>query len=112
MKATLQNYRQAPRKMRLLADLVRGRQVDDALSVLEFTPKRGAKTFAKLIASAKANAQANNGASSELYIGDISVDEGVTLKRWRPRAFGRASRINKRTSHISVELTDVNPKAK
>lgn len=107
MKATLKNYRQAPRKMRLLADLVRGKEVEHALTVLEFTPKRGARIISKLISSAAANARTNDNASKPLVIKTIAVDEGFTLKRFRPRAFGRASRINKRTSHVSVELSEV-----
>lgn len=105
MKAYLKNYRQSPRKVRLVADAVRGKGVTAALTQLEFMPKRAADAVAKLIASATANAQHNFSVSPEtLMIKEIRVDEGVTLKRMRPRSRGMATRINKRTSNIMVAL--------
>ena len=108
MKATLQTYRQSPRKVRLLADLIRGKKVSDALVRLQFADKRGAPIVAKLLKSAVANASnlANAGAEN-LFVKEISVNQGVTMKRSMPRARGSASRINKRTSHINIVLADV-----
>jgi ribosomal protein L22 len=98
--------RVAPRKARLVADQVRGLPVDAAQTLLRFSPRSAAQDIAKLIASAAANAENNHDLiADELVVKDISVDEGPTLKRYRPRALGRATRINKRTSHIKVALT-------
>ncbi len=104
MKATLKNYRQSPRKVRLIADLVRGKRVADALTTLQFVDKRAAGPFAKVITSAAANATQHGKNVDALVITRVSVDKGVTMKRFMPRARGSASRINKRNSHISVEL--------
>lgn len=105
MKASLKNYRQSPRKVRLVADLVRGKKVPDALTQLQFLPKRAGEVMSKLISSAAANAENNFKVSTdELIVKDISVDQGVTLKRYRPRARGVAKRINKRTSNITLAL--------
>ncbi len=104
--ATARYVRISARKLRLVADLVRGRQVEEARTILAFTPKKGARVVMKLLASAVANAENNQDMSADdLYIKSIFVNEGPTLKRWRARAMGRAGRINKRTSHITVELT-------
>lgn len=104
MKAILKNYRQSPRKVRLLADVVRGKKVDQALSVLRFVDKRAAVPFAKVITSALANATSLGKDASRLYIKKVAVDKGTVIKRFMPRARGSASRINKRNSHITVEL--------
>jgi large subunit ribosomal protein L22 len=105
MEAYLKNYRQSPRKVRLLADLVRGKSVERALSELSFMPKRAAGPLKKLIESAVANAEHNfNAKKEDLIVKEITVDSGVTLKRWRPRAFGRASSIHKHTSNVFVRL--------
>lgn len=104
MKATLKNYRQSPRKVRLLADLVRGKKAADALTTLKFLDKRAAGPFAKVIASAISNAKQAGADESKLFIKAVVVDKGTVLKRSMPRARGSASRINKRNSHISVEL--------
>lgn len=105
MKAFLKNYRQQPRKVRLIADLVRGKDVDRALTELTFTPKRSAHAVKKLIASAVANAENNFKVSRDkLYVKEITVDKGITLKRWRPVSRGRAHPIHKTTSHINVVL--------
>ncbi len=106
MKAMLKNYRQAPRKVRLIADLVRGKNARKALMTLEFTDKRAAAPIAKLIRSAIANAEVKGISSEHLFISDIRVDKGVTMKRWMPKAFGRATPINKRTSNLVVALTE------
>ena len=103
--ATLKHYRQSPRKVRLVADMVRGMRADDAVEMLRFVTKNAAKPIRKLIQSAQANA-ADNGLSGELYIQTITVDEGVTLKRGLPRAMGQMNLIRKRTSHIHIVLAE------
>lgn len=105
MKAILKDYRQSPRKVRLLADLVRGKKVADALATLRFVDKRAAGPFSKVIESAVANAKQSGADVSKLFIKSVAVDKGTVLKRSMPRARGSASRINKRNSHISVELS-------
>ncbi len=105
MKASLPNYRQSPRKVRLVAKAVRGKSAADARLILSFMPKRAAEPIMKLIDSAVANASMNNGVNpSDLVIKNIEVNKGVVMKRYRPRARGSAYRINKRTSHILVTL--------
>jgi len=98
--------RLAPRKARLVADQVRGLPIEDAIALLRFSERGAARDIRKLIESAAANAEANHElVADDLVIKDIHVDEGPTLRRYRPRALGRATRINKRTSHIAVALT-------
>jgi ribosomal protein L22 len=98
--------RLAPRKARLVADQVRGLPIEDAIALLRFSNRGAARDIRKLIESAAANAEANHElVADDLVIKDIHVDEGPTLRRYRPRALGRATRINKRTSHIAVALT-------
>lgn len=110
MEAYLKNYRQSPRKVRLLADLVRGKRVSRALTELSFMPKRAAGPMKKLIESAIANAEHNfNAKKDDLIVKEITVDQGVTLKRWRPRAMGRASSIHKHTSNVFVRLAVLEP---
>jgi len=104
MKAILKNYRQSPRKVRLVADVIRGKKVTDALAMLKFVDKRASGPFAKVVASALANAIAQGKSPERLIVKKVAVDKGTTLKRFTPRARGSASRINKRSSHISVEL--------
>lgn len=106
MKAFLKNYRQSPRKVRLLADLVRGKKVSEALTTLQFVDKRAADPFAKVIKSAVANAADQGKNLENLVVKTVTVNKGVTYKRMMPRARGSASRINKRNSHILVELGD------
>jgi large subunit ribosomal protein L22 len=106
VNARARYVRVAPRKARLIADQVRGMHVDDAKTLLRFSTRGAARDIAKLIDSATANAEANHDlVADELRVADITVDEGPTLRRYRPRALGRATRINKRTSHIHVALT-------
>jgi large subunit ribosomal protein L22 len=113
MKALLTNYRQSPRKVRLLADLVRGKQVDKAVHDLEFSHKRAAAPFVKLIKSAVANARHNsNIESAGLIVKEVQVNKGIVMKRMMPRAMGRGARINKRTSHLTVVLAEEAPKTK
>jgi ribosomal protein L22 len=98
--------RVAPRKARLVADQVRGLPLEDALPLLRFSTRSAAQDIRKLLESAAANAETNHDlVADDLLIKDIHVDEGPTLRRYRPRALGRATRINKRTSHIAVALT-------
>lgn len=104
MKAFLKNYRQSPRKVRLIADLVRGKSTTDALTTLQFVDKRASGPFAKVIKSAVANAKDQGKNQDKLFIKTVVVDKGGVNKRSMPRARGSASRINKRNSHISVEL--------
>ena len=106
VRAKASYVRVAPRKARLVADQVRGMPIDDARTLLRFSPRTAARDIAKLIDSAAANAENNHDLiADDLVITDITVDEGPTLRRYRPRALGRATRINKRTSHIKVALT-------
>ncbi len=114
VKASLKELRLAPRKVSLVASLVRGRTVEDALVILNHTPKRAAKPLAKLIASAKANATNNHGLKADgLVIESLQVTAGPRLKRFRPVARGMAHPYQKRTSHIFVTITgDAKPAAK
>ena len=104
MKAVLKNYRQSPRKVRLIADLVRGKKVKDALNTLTFVDKKAAEPFMKVIRSAAANATQAGKPADELTITKVTVDKAATQKRFMPRARGSASPINRRNSHITVEL--------
>ena len=107
MKAILKSYRQSPRKVRLVADYIRGKNVEAARILLETLPKRASSSMKKLLLSAVANAKNLHGLSQEnLYVKEIRVDEGPTMKRHMPRAFGRVAPIRKRTSHISIVLAE------
>ena len=104
MKAFLKNYRQSPRKVRLVAGLVKGKKVTEALTELDFLAKRAGLPIKKLLLSAVSNAK-NMGTDIEnLFIKELQVDKGVTLKRMMPAAMGSGHRINKRTSHIKLTL--------
>ncbi|MBF0709923.1 MULTISPECIES: 50S ribosomal protein L22 [Gemellaceae] len=106
-KAIAKTVRIAPRKVRLVLDLVRGKKVGEALGILEFTPRAASLPVAKVIKSAAANAEHNYGMNVEdLVVSQAFANEGPTLKRFRPRAKGSASAINKRTSHITIVLSD------
>ena len=97
--------RQSPYKLRLVLNLIRGLPVSEALDILKFTKRKASDEITKVIQSAMANAENNFGLNSnDLYIPKAIADEGPTLKRFRPRARGRAGRINKRTSHLIIEL--------
>ncbi len=105
--AKLSNARLSAQKARLIANLIRGLSVSKALDVLRFTPKKGAALMLKLLESAIANAENNNGADiDELKVGTVCVDEAATLKRISPRAKGRANRICKRNCHILIKVSD------
>jgi ribosomal protein L22 len=106
VRASSRYVRVAPRKARLIADQVRGMHIEQARALLEFSPRGAAENIRKLIESAAANAENNHDlVADEMLISEITVDEGPTLRRYRPRALGRASRINKRTCHIAVALS-------
>ncbi|MGC8657884.1 MAG: 50S ribosomal protein L22 [Desulfomonilaceae bacterium] len=106
-EAKLSHAHISARKARMVADLVRGLQVGAALSTLRFTPKKGAGIIRKALQSALDNASKSSGVNEDnLYVSKIMVDEGPTAKRWMPRAMGRATRIRKRTSHISIALQE------
>jgi large subunit ribosomal protein L22 len=106
-RAVARFVRVSPRKVRLIMDEVRGKKVDEALRLLSFSPKRGAHLLKKLINSAVANAEANKEIDVDtLYIKRVYADKGSTMKRFRPRAMGRATRIRKRTSHLTVILDE------
>jgi len=105
--AKLKGARISAQKARLVADQVRGKPVDEALSVLEFSNKKAAHIVKKVLNSAIANAENNEGADvDELKVSSIFVDEGMTMKRIQPRAKGRADRIFKRSCHITVKVAD------
>lgn len=105
VRAVSKYLRISPRKARLVADLIRSKNVGEALTILKFTPKKGARYISKTLRSAVANAENTNAMDMDnLYVKAIYVNEGPRLKRWRPRAMGRATQILKRTSHITVVL--------
>ncbi|MGB9430476.1 MAG: 50S ribosomal protein L22 [Gammaproteobacteria bacterium] len=105
--ATHKFARVTPYKARLVADQIRGKQVGQALQILEFSPRRAAQLLKKVLESAIANAEHNNGADiDELKVARICVDDGPRMKRMRPRAKGRGARILKRTSHITLTVAD------
>jgi len=105
--AKLQSAHISAQKARLVADQIRGKSVAEALDVLTFSPKKGADLVKKVLESAIANAEHNNGADvDELTVSTVFVDEGMTMKRIRPRAKGRADRILKRSCHITVKVAE------
>ncbi len=107
VRARARYLRIAPRKARYVVDMVRGRKAGEALDILKFTPKKAARMVYKVVASAVANAEQRPDVDVDtLFIKKIYVDEGPTIKRWRPRAMGRATRILKRTAHITVVLDE------
>ena len=108
VKAVLRHTRTAPRKARLVADMIRGKNVNDAINILTFTRKRVALKFQKLLKSAIANAEENHKVLDvdDLFVKRVCVDEGVTWKRSMPRARGMATAIRKRTSHITLVLEE------
>ena len=110
--ASARFVRITPMKARRVVDMVRGLPVDEALSLLQFAPQAASETVYKVLESAIANAETTEGLDrSDLVVSVAQVDEGPTMKRWRPRAQGRATRINKRTSHITLAVEPVEKKA-
>lgn len=104
MKAYLKNYRQSPRKVRLVVDLIKGKPVDRALLILDTTPKRATHQLSKLVRSAISNAKAQGMDAKDLFIKEIRVDKGLTMHRYMPKAHGRASRFDKHSSNIILVL--------
>ena len=114
-RAVLRDIRHTPQKARRIVDLIRGQRADEALSILKFAPQAAGQDVFTLLNSAVANAKAKNPAirdASELWVVEALVDEGRTMKRFRPRAQGRGFRILKRSSHISVAVSDVKASSK
>lgn len=107
--AKLRNNQRSPRKVRLVADIIRGKKVTDALNILQFTKKHAARDLEKLLLSAVANWEAKNPDldidDADLFVQAITVDQGRTLKRIIPAPFGRAHRVRKRSSHITLSVT-------
>ena len=106
-KAVLKYARISSRKVKIVADLIRGKQVDEALAIIKFTPKASSEVLEKLLKSAIANAENNHGMNrGNLIVSEIYANQGPTLKRIRPAAKGSAVRIRKRTSHITIKLRE------
>lgn len=110
MKALLKNYRQAPRKVRLVANLIKGKSVVVAEMELKHLAKRAALPIEKLLASAVANAKQAGVEKENLMVKEVRVDKGFVMKRSMPRAFGRAAPIHKHTSHVALTLATFTPK--
>lgn len=104
MKAFLKNYRQAPRKVRLVASLIKGKSIAEAIAELDFLAKRAGLPIKKLLLSAVSNAKQMGMEMENLFIKELRVDKGITMKRMMPAAMGSGHRINKRTSHLSLSL--------
>ena len=105
--ATLSNARSSARKVKIVADLIRGKDAKEALAIVKFTPKASSEIIEKLLKSAIANAENNHGMkSNNLYVAEIYANQGPTMKRIRPAAKGSAVRIRKRTSHITIKLRE------
>ena len=106
-KATLKYARISSRKVKIVADLIKGKDIDEALAILKYTPKASSEMLEKLLKSAIANAENNHHMAHEkLYVADIFANQGPTLKRIRPAAKGSAVRIRKRTSHVTIVLKE------
>ena len=106
MKAFLKNYRQAPRKVRLVAQLIKGKNTAEAIAELDFLAKRAGLPIKKLLLSAVANAKSMGIETGNLFIKELRVDKGITMKRMMPAAMGTGHRINKRTSHLNLVLSE------
>jgi large subunit ribosomal protein L22 len=106
MKAFLKNYRQSPRKVRLVAGLIKGKSVAQAVAELDFLAKRAGLPIKKLLLSAVANAKQMGVEMENLYIKELRVDKGIVMKRMMPAAMGTGHRINKRTSHVNILLAE------
>ena len=106
MKAFLKNYRQSPRKVRLVAGLIKGKGVAEAITELDFLAKRAGFPIKKLLQSAVANAKQTGAEAENLFIKELRVDKGIVMKRMMPAAMGSGHRINKRTSHVAILLAE------
>ena len=108
-RAVLSHVKQSPRKVRIVANMVRGKTVDEAIVILKLLPKRSARIIEKLVSSAAANSDDLSKGKADvdsLFIKSIQVDSGPLIKRWMPRAMGRANRVQHRTSHITVVVAE------
>ena len=104
-RAVLRRFRESPRQVRMVADMIRGRSVDDAMSILRLQQRKAAKMLSKVLGSAIANATENEKADSDkLVVTKVFIDGGPVNRRWMPRSMGRANRIVGRTSHVTVEV--------
>ena len=104
-KAILRRFRQSPRKVRMVADMIRGQKVADALAILRFQQRKAARMLTKVLGSAIANATENEKVDPDkLVVKKINIDGGPVEKRWMARSMGRANRINKRSSHVTIEV--------
>ena len=104
-KAILRRFRQSPRKVRMVADMIRGRKVEEALSILKFQPRKAARMLSKVLTSAIANATENEKADADqLVVKAVAIDPGPVEKRWLARSMGRANRLNRRSSHVTVTV--------
>lgn len=110
VRARLSHARISPRKARLVADLIRGVELDEALRICQFTPKKAAALFLKLLRSARSNADQADYNLEHLYVEQAYVDQGFTLHRWRAMPMGRAGQIRKRTSHLTVVVGEKLPR--
>jgi large subunit ribosomal protein L22 len=106
-KASAKYVRISPRKLRRSVDLIRGQHVEDARRILTFSPYKANRTLIKVLNSAVANAEQQQAIPENLVVSRAWVDDGPTLRRWQPRAYGRATRIRKRTSHVTVVLNSL-----
>jgi large subunit ribosomal protein L22 len=105
MKAYLKNYRQSPRKVRVVANMIKGKSAEQALLILSTTPKRATRQLTTLVNSAVANAKNKDGADAkDLFIKEIRVDKGLTMHRYMPKAQGRATRFDKHASNVMITL--------
>lgn len=106
-KAVAKYVRVSSRKMKPIADMIRGKDIKDARAILKFTPNKGAKIFLKVLDSAIANAENNHEANVEnLYVSEIYANQGPTMKRWKAGSMGRANPIKKRSSHVGVVVSE------
>jgi large subunit ribosomal protein L22 len=104
-KAILRRFRESPRKVRAVADMIRGRSVDDAISILRLQQRKAARMLSKVLDSAIANATENEKADAEkLFVTNVFIDGGPTQRRWMARSMGRANRLISRTSHVTIEV--------
>jgi len=104
-RAILRRFRESPRKVRAVADMIRGRSVDDAISILRLQQRKAAKMLSKVLGSAIANATENEKADADkLFVTKVTVDGGPTQRRWMARSMGRANRLASRTSHVTVTV--------
>jgi large subunit ribosomal protein L22 len=104
-RAFLKSFRESPRRVRMVAAMIRGKRAEDALAILRFQPRKAARMLTKVLNSAIANASENEQADADkLVVTKVEIDGGPVQKRWLPRSMGRANRLNRRTSHVTVTV--------